>query len=155
MSLGHVEYNLPLLIDGIETDVDRRLLDYFVHAITRILTLINDNPNPFNEIPFPMATQHQGLMHSLMCIIRSHLSELDPEPAITQRKLHHLNLVKQDLEHNVDMTSKSSRDEPQFLVEVPIIASIISLALKTIGEGETEGEYRPHMDPARSLLVNQ
>lgn len=73
-----------------------------------------------------MATQHQGLIHSLMCITRSHLSELDPEPEITQRKLHHLNLAIRDLEHNVDMTSKSSRDVPQFLVEDPIIASIIS-----------------------------
>ncbi|KAF7593440.1 hypothetical protein BBP40_011543 [Aspergillus hancockii] len=149
--------SLPLLIDGIETEIDRRFLDHFVYGFSRVLTLINDDSNPFKEILLPMATQHRGLMHSLMCLSGSHLSGLDPEPKLKERKLIHFHRAIQDLKANITASSTSTNpgEEPELLVEDPIIASTIALSLNTICEGETGGEYRPHMDAARYLLVTQ
>ena len=161
-SLAAVPRSLPLLIDGIETEIDRRFLDHFVYGFSRVLTLINDDSNPFKEILLPMATQHRGLMHSLMCLSGSHLSGLDPEPQLKERKYFHFHRAIQDLKDNITASSSSSarsqgalNEEQQLLVEDPIIASTIALSLNTICEGETNGEYRPHMDAARYLLVSQ
>ncbi|KAJ5188797.1 Protein of unknown function DUF3468 [Penicillium cf. griseofulvum] len=156
-SLTSVPRSLPLLIDGIETDVDRRFLDHFVYGFSRVLTLINDDSNPFKEILLPMATQHRGLMHSLMCLSGSHLSGLDPEPKLKERKYFHFHHAIQDLKDNINASSsaKSPDDDERLLVEDPIIASTIALSLNTICEGETNGEYRPHMDAARYLLLSQ
>ncbi|OOF96653.1 hypothetical protein ASPCADRAFT_206839 [Aspergillus carbonarius ITEM 5010] len=149
-----VARSLPLLIDGIETEIDRRFLDHFVYGFSRVLTLINDDSNPFKEILLPMATQHRGLMHSLMCLSGSHLSALDPEPKLKERKYYHFHRAIRDLKENIT-TSSGAVQEPGLLVEDPIIASTIALSLNTICEGETKGEYRPHMDAARYLLTTQ
>ncbi|KAJ5846130.1 hypothetical protein N7534_009799 [Penicillium rubens] len=155
-SLTAVPRSLPLLIDGIETDIDRRFLDHFVYGFSRVLTLINDDSNPFKEILLPMATQHRGLMHSLMCLSGSHLSGLDPEPKLKERKYFHFHHAIQDLKDNINASSSAkSPDKDDLLVEDPIIASTIALSLNTICEGETNGEYRPHMDAARYLLLSQ
>ncbi|RAH78184.1 hypothetical protein BO86DRAFT_382355 [Aspergillus japonicus CBS 114.51] len=149
-----VSRSLPLLIDGIETEIDRRFLDHFVYGFSRVLTLINDDSNPFKEILLPMATQHRGLMHSLMCLSGSHLSALDPEPKLKERKYYHFHRAIRDLKDNINASS-GGPVEPELLVEDPIIASTIALSLNTICEGETNGEYRPHMDAARYLLTTQ
>lgn len=153
-SLAAVPRGLPFLIDGIETDIDRKFLDHFVYDFSRVLTLINDDSNPFKEILLPMATQHRGLMHSLMCLSGSHLSALDPEPRFKERKHYHFDRAITDLRESINAQSTTVK-EPELLIEDPIIASTIALCLNTICEGETNGEYRSHMDAARFLLVTQ
>jgi hypothetical protein len=147
--------SLPILIDGIETDMDRKLLDHFVYGFSRVLTLINDDSNPFKEILLPMATQHRGLMHSLMCLSGSHLSVLQPDSGVNERRYYHFHRAIRDLKENITARQNMTEEEPELLVEDPIIASTIALSLNTICEGETNGEYRPHMDAARYLLVTQ
>ncbi|GIJ87589.1 hypothetical protein Asppvi_006499 [Aspergillus pseudoviridinutans] len=157
-ALAAVPRSLPLLIDGVETEIDRRFLDHFVYGFSRVLTLINDDTNPFKEILLPMAAQHRGLMHSLMCLSGSHLSAFDPEPTLKERKFYHFHHAIQDLKDSImssSIKSSEASQEPELLVEDPIIASTIALSLNTICEGETKGEYRPHMDAARYLLVTQ
>lgn len=135
--------------------MDRKLLDHFVYGFSRVLTLINDDSNPFKEILLPMATQHRGLMHSLMCLSGSHLSGLNPEPGVKERKYYHFHRAILDLQQTIKARSNATEEEPELLVEDPIIASTIALSLNTICEGETNGEYRMHMDAARYLLVTQ
>ena len=143
------------MIDGIETDVDRRFLDHFVFEFSRVLTLINDDSNPFKEILLPMATQNRGLMHSLMCLSGSHLSARDPEPRLKERKQYHFRRAITDLRESIDNASPVSVEHSELLIDDPIIASTLALCLNTICEGETNGEYRPHLDAARYLLVTQ
>lgn len=155
-STSLVPRNLPILIDGIETEIDRRFLDHFVFDFSRVLTLINDDSNPFKEILLPMATQHRGLMHSLMCLSGSHLSARDPEPRYKERKHYHFDRAISDLRESINSAPLAEEaEEPQLLVEDPIIASTLALCLNTICEGETRGEYRSHMDAARYLLTSQ
>lgn len=147
---------LPIFLDGIETEIDRKFLDHFVFDFSRVLTLINDDSNPFKEILLPMAVQHRGLMHSLMCLSGSHLSTRDPEPRFKERKLYHFYRAITDLRESIRTAhAVDTSNEPISSVEDPIIASILALCLNTICEGKTRGEYRSHMDAARYLLVNQ
>ena len=140
---------LPILIDGVETEIDRRFLDHFVLDFSRVLTLINNDSNPFKEILLPMATQHKGLMHSLMCLSGSHLSQRDPNPVLKERKHYHFDKAITDLRKNINAATGK---EPELMIEDPTIASTVTLCLNTICEGETNGEYRSHMDAARFLL---
>ncbi|EEP81991.1 OefC protein [Uncinocarpus reesii 1704] len=154
-SMAFISRGLPILIDGIETEVDRRFLDHFVYDFSRVLTLVNDDSNPFKEILLPMATQHTGLMHSLMCLAGSHLSSRNPEPRFKERKHYHFDRAITDLRNTIAARSSGNGEESEFLIEDPMIASTIALCLNTICEGETKGEYRSHMDAARFLLVTQ
>ncbi|PGH18641.1 hypothetical protein AJ80_04388 [Polytolypa hystricis UAMH7299] len=153
-SLTTIPRGLPILIDGIETDIDRRFLDHFVYDFSRVLTLINDDSNPFKEILLPMATQHTGLMHSLMCLSGSHLSARDPDVRLKERKHYHFDRALSDLRSTIAARS-ADKDDPELPIEDPMIASTVALCLNTICEGETRGEYRSHMDAARFLLVTQ
>ncbi|PGH36067.1 hypothetical protein GX50_01079 [[Emmonsia] crescens] len=152
-SLAAIPRGLPILIDGIETDIDRRFLDHFVFDFSRVLTLINDDSNPFKEILLPMATQHRGLMHSLMCLSGSHLSTRDPEPRFKERKHYHFDRAITNLRMIIASRAETT-DEPELPVDDPMIASTLALCLKTICEGETQGEYRSHMDATRYFLRN-
>jgi len=146
---------LPFLIDGIETDIDRRLLDHFANNFSRVLTMVNDDTNPFKEIILPMATQDRGLMHSLMCLSGSHLSSKIPENNdIIQRKHWHFDHALTDLRENLPI--KPTDGTPDLsAVDDSTIASTVALCLRTVVEGETNGEYRTHMGAARFLLDNK
>lgn len=139
------------MIDGIETETDRRFLDHFVYDFSRVLTLINDDSNPFKEILLPMAAQHRGLMHSLMCLSGSHLSAQEPDSTLKERKHYHFAQAIADLRSTI--MARSASEQSDFPVDDPTIASTIALCLNTICEGETQGEYRSHMDAARYLLA--
>ncbi|QSS63536.1 C6 transcription factor OefC [Histoplasma capsulatum] len=149
--LAAIPRGLPILIDGIETDIDRKFLDHFVFDFSRVLTLINDDSNPFKEILLPMATQHRGLMHSLMCLSGSHLSTRDPDPQFKERKHYHFDQAITNLRVIIASQAESA-DEPELPVDDPMIAATLALCLKTICEGETRGEYRSHMDATRYFL---
>ncbi|ODH46097.1 hypothetical protein GX48_07817 [Paracoccidioides brasiliensis] len=150
-SIAAIPPDLPILIDGIETEVDRKFLDHFVFEFSRVLTLINDDSNPFKEILLPMATQNRCLMHSLMCLSGSHLSTRDPEPQFIRRKEYHFHRAITDLRLTV-ASQTGSVDDPELPLEDHMIASTLALCLKTICEGETKGEYRSHMDATRYFL---
>lgn len=101
-----------------------------------------------------MATQHTGLMHSLMCLSGSHLSARDPEPLLKQRKNYHFDRAISNLRSTIAARAELE-PEPELPIEDPMIASTVALCLHTICEGETRGEYRSHMDAARYLLITQ
>ena len=147
-----VPRGLPFLIDGIETEVDRRFLDHFVYDFSRVLTLINDDSNPFKEILLPMATQHRGLMHSLMCLSGSHLSSRDPQPVFKERRHYHFDCAVSNLRTHI---TAQVTDDSTAMIDDPTVASTLALCLNSICEGETKGEYRMHMDAARHLLRTQ
>ncbi|CUS12563.1 unnamed protein product [Tuber aestivum] len=136
--------DLPCLIDGIETRIDRVLLDHFVRNVSRILTLFNDNTNPFREMLLPLALQHRGLMHSLLCLSGSHLSNADPTYSLAQQ--HHFGKAMEYLLNDPVLTGQIA------IAGDPTIATTLILCLNSICKGETEGEYRPHLDAARHML---
>ena len=92
-------------------------------------------------------------MHSLMSPAGSHLLGPNSEPRTEQRKTYHFYEATRILDYDMNTAFKSL--QPQLAIKDHTIALAITLTLNTIREGTTEGEYRPYMDAARSLLANQ
>jgi len=138
--------NLPCLIDGVETQQDRILLDHFVYDLSRVLTLINDATNPFQELILPVAIQHQGLMHSLLCLSGAHLARKERETQYKRAQIYHFGQAIRILRW------ESSSADGRPIANDSTIAQMLVLCLVSICLGEREGEYRPPMDVARGLL---
>ncbi|KAF8537395.1 fungal-specific transcription factor domain-containing protein [Trichophaea hybrida] len=120
-----ISRSLPTLVDGLETRMDQYLLDHFTHRVSRILTLFDDESNPFHDYLLPLAMRHRALMHSLLALSSSHLANTNG---------HH-----PDYEHAQGADSNNA-------------ATALILCLDSIAKGDTSGEYRPHLDAARHML---
>ncbi|KAI9747277.1 MAG: hypothetical protein M1835_002166 [Candelina submexicana] len=144
---------LPILVDGIESEIDRHFLDHFNHTVSRILTLFTDDSNPFKEILLPMAIRHKGLMHSLLCLSGSHLASRDKSQAYNDRQQYHFQCALTNLrtDEKLNASATGGSKDP---IDDPTVAQTLVLCLRSICNGETNGEYRPHMDAARHLIVN-
>ena len=147
---------LPHLIGGIETDVDRRFLDHFVYDLSHVLTLNNGDSNPFKDLLLPMATENKGLMHSLMALSGSHMIARNPEPAINERQMHHSHHAISILHADIAAANERGPGASGYpIVDDPTIASTIVQCLISISQGRTDGEYRVHMDGARTSMLEQ
>lgn len=145
--------DLPLLVDGIETDMDRYLLDHFARIASRVLALLDDDKNPFKILLLPMAIRNKGLMHSLLCFSGSHMASVDQQPVCERQVYHYHSAIRElraDRRINDQVTGKSS--EP---VDDPTVAAALVLCLDTIVSGSTDGQYRPHLEAAKYLIKSQ
>lgn len=136
---------LPCLIDGVETSDDRYLLDHFVHRVSKILTVFNDDTNPFQEYLMPLAVQHRGLMHSLLCLSGSHIVTTKPEYMDAQMRHYGNALAYLSKDSSIArIGSNTSVDKS--------VAQMLLLCLNSICLGEANGEYRLHLNAARDVF---
>ncbi|EON63900.1 hypothetical protein W97_03128 [Coniosporium apollinis CBS 100218] len=146
---------LPVLIEGVETDIDRFFLQHFNLNLSKVLTLFTEKRNPFNEVLLPMALRHKGLMHSLLCLSGSHLSACEPtNSSWGERQYYHFQCAIENLHTDENMAKSIAGDETA-IIDDPTVAQTLVLCLKSICAGEVHGEYRPHMDAARHLIQKQ
>jgi hypothetical protein len=149
-----VKFELPPLMAGVENDVDRTLLQHFVSRASAVLSLHGDQTtNPFTRILLPMALQHEGLMHSVLCLSASHLYSLSPSQEYEDRQVFHrgkaLHLLNQDLQR------QQAGEGGVMIYEDSNVAQILLHLLHSICDGNTSGEYRMHMIAARQIAMNQ
>ncbi|KAI9850391.1 MAG: hypothetical protein M1838_005724 [Thelocarpon superellum] len=153
---------LPSLIDGIENETDQFFLEHFAQHLSRVLTLYNDDKNPFREILLPTAVRHKGLMHSLLCLAGSHLVSAQssnpgryPEiPNADERRHYHFREACRTLREDKRI-EESARNYTPEMVDDPTVAATLVLCLNSIVGGETEGQYRPHLDAAKVLVMSK
>jgi len=146
--------DLPLLIEGIETELDWFLFDHFNLNVSRVLVLFTDKHNPFKELLLPMATSHKGLMHSLLCLAGSHLASREHDEKFERRQHHHFQCAIENLQTDPNMKANIAGDHTA-IIDDPTVAQTLVLCLKSICAGEVNGEYRPHMDAAKHLIKTQ
>ena len=146
---------LPTLVEGIETDIDRRFLNHFIFNLSRVLTVHDENSNPFKDLLLPMATEHKGLMHSLMALSGSHVVAIEPSPAFNERQLHHFDRAITTLNTDIAAAIANESEANGLIVEDPTVASTIVHSLICIVKGYTNGEYRIHMNGTRQLLAGR
>jgi len=149
-----VKFELPPLMGGVENDVDRMLLQHFVSRASAVLSLHEDqSTNPFTKILLPMALQHEGLMHSVLCLSASHLCSLSPSNNYEDRQVFHrgkaLHLLNQDLQR------QKAGEGGVMVYEDSNVAQILVHLLHSICDGNTSGEYRMHMIAAKQIAMNQ
>ncbi|KAF2402550.1 hypothetical protein EJ06DRAFT_345205 [Trichodelitschia bisporula] len=145
---------LPLLIEGIETELDWFLFNHFNLNLSRVLSLFTDKQNPFKEILLPMATSHRGLMHSLLCLSGAHLSSRDPDKRFEERQSHHYDCAVKNLRTDALLDRNAKGDETA-IIDDPTVAQTLVLCLRSICAGEVQGEYRVHLDAAKHLICTQ
>jgi hypothetical protein len=149
-----VKFELPPLMGGVENDVDRMLLQHFVSRASAVLSLHEDqSTNPFTKILLPMALQHEGLMHSVLCLSASHLCSLSPSKDYEDRQVFHrgkaLHLLNQDLQR------QKAGEGGVMVYEDYNVAQILVHLLHSICDGNTSGEYRMHMIAAKQIAMTQ
>jgi len=145
---------LPVLIEGIETDLDRFLFEHFTVNVSRVLSMFTEKSNPFKELLLPMATSHRGLMHSLLCLSGSHLLARQGTGDVRERQHYHFDCAIRNLRTDPNVEANASGDATA-IIDDPTVAQTLVLCLKSICEGDVNGGYRPHMDAARHLVMNQ
>jgi hypothetical protein len=150
-----MKYELPPLMEGVENDLDRVLLQHFVSRVSGVLSLHgNASTNPFTKILLPMALKHEGLMHSVLCLSASHLYSSSPSQEYYDRQIHHrgkaLHLLNRDLERH-----KAGEDGGVIIYEDYNVAQILIHLLHTLCDGNTSGEYRMHMIAAKNISMMQ
>jgi hypothetical protein len=99
-----------------------------------------------------MATVHRPLMHSLLSLSGSHLIQYSNEasPNMRERMEYHLNMALTSLQ-----TEMVSLQDPDAEVQNPTVAQVVVLCLKSICEGNTNGEYRMHLSAVSKIVSNQ
>lgn len=146
--------DLPLLIEGIETDTDWFFFDHFNMNLSRVLSLFTERNNPFKELLLPMATTHRGLMHSILCLSGAHLVAKEPNERFEQRQRHHFACAISNLRTDLAPKEPVEGGDPA-VIDDPTVAQVLVLCLRSICAGETNGEYRPHLDAAKNLIKTQ
>jgi hypothetical protein len=149
-----VDRPLPDLIQGIENDTDWFFFKHFNDHLSRVLSLLTERNNPFKVLLLPMAQQHRGLMHSILCLSGSHLVAKRHNEEFEQRYIHHYDCALNNLLSNKDMPKCIQGDETA-VIDDPTVAQVLVLCLKSICAGEVKGEYRSHLDAAKHLIRTQ
>jgi hypothetical protein len=149
-----VKFELPPLMEGVENDLDRDLLQHFVSRASAVLTLHGDkSTNPFTKILLPMALQHEGLMHSVLCLSASHMYSVSPSQEYEDRQAFHRGKALQLLKH--DLERQKAGEGGVMIYEDSNVAQILLHLLHSICDGNTSGEYRMHMIAAKQIAMNQ
>lgn len=149
-----VKFELPPLMEGVESDLDRDLLQHFVSRASAVLTLHGDqSSNPFTRILLPMALQHEGLMHSVLCLSASHMYSVNPSQDYEDRQAYHRGKALQLLKH--DLERQKAGEGGVMIYEDSNVAQILLHLLHSICDGNTSGEYRMHMIAAKQIAMNQ
>lgn len=141
-------------MEGVENDMDRSLLQHFSSRASAVLSLHGDREsNPFTKILLPMALQHEGLMHSVLCLSASHMYSISPSQEYEDRQAFHrgkaLKLLGRDLER------QKAGENGVMIYEDSNVAQILLHLLHAICDGNTSGEYRMHMIAAKQIAMNQ
>ncbi|KAF2268530.1 hypothetical protein CC78DRAFT_373260 [Lojkania enalia] len=149
-----MKFELPPLMEGVENDIDRILLQHFISRASCVLTLHgSQSTNPFTRILLPMALKHEGLMHSVLCLSASHLCSLSPSQDYQDRQTFHrgkaLHLLNQDL------ARQKAGERGTMVYEDSNVAQILLHLLHSICDGNTSGEYRYHMNAAKQIAMTQ
>ena len=149
-----VKFSLPPLMEGVENDLDRDLLQHFASRASRVFSLQGDQPtNPFTKILLPMALKHEGLMHSVLCLSASHLCSLTPSQPYQERQNFHRGKALKLL--NQDLARHKSSGGGAMIYEDSNVAQILIHLLHAICDGSTDGEYRMHMKAAEQIAMTQ
>jgi len=145
---------LPVLIEGLESELDWFFFDHFNTQMSRVLSLWTDKHNPFKELLLPMAMEHKGLMHSVLCLSGSHLVNRQPSQDVEQRQMFHLDRALDILRNDKQMQRRFNGDESA-IVDDPVVAQTLVLLLQSICAGEVDGGHQAHLEAARALITTQ
>lgn len=133
---------LPLVLGGVESPVDKMFFLYFTSQLGNVLSL-TDTYNPFQDIIIPMARSNAGLMHSVLYLSGSCLTANEPRLEWEERQAYHNDKAVALLRESLEPPSTLNvHDRSTFPNGDPSIAHTLVLFLQTVCAGAVHGEYR-------------
>lgn len=157
---------LPSLLEAIQTPEDRILVTHYMERLSNVLTVETEAGNPFKEILLNLATQHPGLLHSVLAVSGAHIDLnteygallLQQQPAITAESLrvrsnYHSEEAMRLLREDMNVSSNLEKEDTQCqLILAARYGQMLCLVLRNLIEGSTEGKHRIHLRAYQRLI---
>ncbi|KAI7913921.1 C6 transcription factor OefC [Pyricularia oryzae] len=148
------------LFDGLETIEDRIFWKHYNEHLSTVLTVESEHRNAFKEMLVPIATRHQGLMHSILSLSSKHL-DCDTPYALNilkrypgtsiedlrSRSIYHQARAMQILT-NVDHSHMGSCPN----LRSAFYGQMLCQILENMVEGRADGQHRFHLGAYLSLV---
>lgn len=138
---------------------------YHVHLST-VLTVEGEHKNAFKDLLIPVATKHQGLMHSILALSSKHLDFETPYglkilkdnpntslEALQQRSDYHHEKAMEKFYEDIARSQNADRDDPEYSTILSArYGQMICLLLEALAEGNPRGEHRVHLGGYQRLI---
>lgn len=138
---------------------------YHVHLST-VLTVEGEHKNAFKDLLIPIATKHQGLMHSILALSSKHLDFETPYgikilkenpntdlEALQQRSDYHHEKAMEKFYEDIARSQSADRDDPEYSTILSArYGQMMCLLLEALAEGNPRGEHRVHLGGYQRLI---
>lgn len=141
--------SIPSLFEGIESPMDQRLLNHFIHSCSPLLSMNSHGRNLYLVYFVPMAACHGPLMHAILALSASHLTyqaslgDQVIEPGLMDHRLALHALAIRGMRRELTELQGNINEE--------IIAINLLTILYTVAQGQSNGEYHQHVAAAKTM----
>lgn len=135
---------------SVEMDIDSTLLHHFKFSLSRILSIAQDEQNPYLRFILAMATRRRALMHAVLGLSGAHWSLKSSKADVETRGCYHLDYAIADLR----VVSEKYTSTQEY-VEDAAIGQALVVFLRCVIAPEERGKYCKLLEFVRYLVVHQ
>ena len=164
---------LQPIFDGLESPEDMFFFKHYHERLSPVLTVEGEYRNAFRDLLVPIATKHQGLMHSILALSSKHLDQAAPYfeqyrkrfPTVTieslqHRGLHHHDKARERFNEDINRYgnysnySKDGDSDPEHrnLGLSARYGQMLCMLAESLAEGNPRGEHRIHLRGYQKLI---
>lgn len=153
------------IFTGLETAEDRVFWRHYNDHLSAVFTVEGEHNNAFRDMLVPVATRHQGMMHSLLSLASRHLDYDTPYGAKILRRNARItidSLQHRGSFHNNEAVKTLREGMRNDEVDDPDMSNILAarygqmlcLILEPLAEGDNSGTQRLHYEAFLYLIQN-
>ena len=154
------------IFNGLENTEDMIFWKHYNDHLSAVLTVEGEHKNAFKDMLIPLATKHQGLMHSILALSSKHIDFETPYglnilkrtqstslEALQQRSDYHHEKAMEKLYADIARQDHADRDDPEYKTMLSArYGQMLCLLLESLAEGNPRGEHRVHLQAYQTLI---
>lgn len=153
------------IFTGLETNEDRVFWRHYNDHLSAVFTVEGERTNAFRDMLVPVASNHEGMMHSLLSLASRHLDYDTPYGAkilrrntkvtvdsLQRRGDFHNNEAVKALREGMDKDEMNAADMGNVLAAR--YGQMLCLILEPLAEGDNSGTQRLHYEAFLYLIQN-
>ncbi|KAK4192315.1 fungal-specific transcription factor domain-containing protein [Podospora australis] len=154
------------LFYGLETAEDMVFWKHYNEHLSSVLTVEGEHKNAFRDMMVPLATKHQGLMHSILSLASKHIDFDTPYgvnvlrnnpgttvEALRERSMYHHEQAREKFFADVVEFSKGKQGSDDMILVSARYGQMLCFLLEALTEGNPRGEHRVHLKAYRRLIA--
>ncbi|OAA59605.1 c6 zinc finger domain containing protein [Niveomyces insectorum RCEF 264] len=152
----------PIFI-GLETAEDRIFWRHYNDHLSAVFTIEGEHKNAFQDMLVPLATRHQGAMHSILSLASKHLDYQTPygEKILRKNTKTTIDSLRRRGDYHNDkavtklkegMSYRHSDDPDAQDALAACYGQMLCFVLEALAEGDTCGSQRSHYDAFLYLI---